>query len=248
MEIAGKVALVTGATSGIGAALARRLAAAGARVVAAGRDQARLAAIAPAVDLALTLDVARPESVEIAAAAIQDRYGGLDILVNNAGIGCFAPVSETAEERLREVMEINFYGQIRVFQAFREGLLGRRGALLQVASVAGLRGYPDHTAYCASKHALIGWTEALRMEWRGRGVGVHVLCPPAVDTPFFASAGRPNFAADHPGLRLLSAEEVAEAGVAMLERGERRRVVGARARLLYGLSLVAPGVIERLRR
>jgi uncharacterized protein len=244
----GKITLISGATSGIGAATARALARAGARVIACGRDQARLAQIAPHVDLALTLDVTDPESIRIAAAAVLDRYGGLDVLINNAGIGCFAPVADTTEARLQEVMEVNFHGAVRLFQAFRQSLLDRKGALVQIASVAGLRGYPNHTAYCASKHALIGWSEALRMEWRGTGVAVHVICPPAIDTPFFVNAGYHTFAADHPGLALMSAEQVAEEVVEAIQSGDRRRVISPRAKLLYALSLIAPGVLERLRK
>ena len=243
-----KVVVVTGATSGIGRATALAFAAAGARVVGAGRDQARLGELAEHLDCCLSLDLCRPESREIFVAAVLDRYGGVDVLVNNAGIGMFAGLEHTSEAELRRLMEVDFFGTVALAQAFAGSLKARKGVLVQVASVAGLRGYPRHTAYCAAKHALIGWSAALREEWVGSGASVVVVCPPAVDTPFFVNAGYLNFEQDHPGLRRMSAEEVAEALVEATAARRRLVVVGTRAKLLYGLSLVAPGLLERIRR
>lgn len=238
------VVVVTGATSGIGRATALRFVKAGARVVGAGRDQKRLGALGE-LDCVLSLDLTRPESREIFVATVLDRYGGVDVLVNNAGIGCFSSVEETSEEKLRQVMEVDFFGTVALASAFAESLKTRKGVLVQIASVAGLRGYPRHTAYCAAKHALIGWSEALRQEWSGSGASVVVVCPPAVDTPFFKNAGENDFAEKHPGLTMMTAEAVAEAVVWGARSRQRRVVVGERAWVLYAASLLAPGFLDR---
>ncbi|MFZ5478339.1 MAG: SDR family NAD(P)-dependent oxidoreductase [Myxococcota bacterium] len=243
-----RVVLVTGATSGIGLAAARAFARAGATVVGTGRDAARLDALAREVDLALVLDVTKPDDVEIAVAAVLDRHGGVDVLVNNAGVGLFKAWDETTPQDLRRVFDVDFFGQVELTRRLLPSLIARKGAIVQVASVAAKRGYPRHTAYCAAKHALVGWSEALRQDLAGTGCDVVVVCPPAVRTPFFENAGYTTFDADHPGLALMRAEAVADAIVEAARRRPRQVVLGARAKALYAASLVAPGLLDRLRR
>jgi NAD(P)-dependent dehydrogenase (short-subunit alcohol dehydrogenase family) len=248
MSFQDKIVIVTGATSGIGKATALSFAAAGAKVVGCGRNQKRLNELEGKIDLALSLDVTRPESVAVAEAAVMDRYGKVDVLVNNAGIGLFKSLEETSEEQLQQVMAVNFFGAVRVAKAFAPLLLASKGVLVQLSSVAGKRGYAKHTAYCASKHALNGWSEALRADWKGTGASVVVVCPPAIATPFFENAGYMTFDADHKGLKLMTAEEVA-AGILEATRLRKREVIlSARARVLYGLSVVAPGLLEQVQK
>lgn len=246
-RFADRVVFITGATSGIGRELARAFASEGARVVGTGRDQARLAALAPEVEVALTLDVTDSRSVEVATRAALDRLGRVDVLVNNAGIGLFKPWEDTTIEDVQRILDVNLLGAVRMTRALLPGMVERAdGAIVNVASVAGLRGYPEHTAYCASKHALVGWSRALRKDLRGSGVSVVTICPPAVNTPFFANAGFPDFRERHRGLSLMSPEAVAKAIVDATARGEWEVVLSARARALRVLDRVAPRLLDRL--
>jgi hypothetical protein len=239
-----KVVVVTGATSGIGRETAIRFASAGARVVATGRNQQRLAEIAGRVDLALTLDVTDATSVAIAAAAVTDRYGAVDVVVNNAGIGMFAAWQDTDIAAITRVMDVNFYGAVRVAQAFLPSLIQNKGVLLQVASVAGRRGYARHTAYCASKHALIGWSESLRNDLAGTGASVVIVCPPAVRTPFFENAGYLTFDEDHRGLVTMLPEAVADGIFDAAHRRPDRVILSARARVLDALHFASPRLLR----
>lgn len=239
-----KVVVVTGATSGIGRETAARFAAAGARVVATGRSQQRLAEIAGSVDLALTLDVTDETSVAIATAAILDRYGGVDVLVNNAGIGLFSAWQDTDVAAISRVMDVNFYGAVRVARAFLPALIESKGVLVQVASVAGRRGYARHTAYCASKHALVGWSESLRSDLASTGASVVVVCPPAVRTPFFKNAGYLTFDEDHRGLVTMTPAAVAEGILNAAQRRPDRIILSSRARVLDALNFVSPRLLR----
>ena len=243
----GPVVVVTGATSGIGLAVARQLRATGARVVGTGRDQGRLQDLASTVDLALTLDVTDQRSVDMVQAAVLDRYGHVDAVVNNAGIGHFAPWPDTTIDAFERVLDVDLLGCVRVAQAFLPAMVeAGTGCLVNIASVAGLRGYPKHTAYCAAKHGLIGWSRALHKDLQGTGVAVVVVCPPAVDTPFFERAGYFTWKQDHPGFQPMSADAVASGVVRALQRRPRQVVLSRRAQLLYAVDTVAPGLIDGL--
>jgi len=243
-----QVVVITGATSGIGLCAARAFAAAGAQVVGCGRDQDRLASLGREVALALTMDVTDPKAVDMASAAILDRFGRVDVLVNNAGVGLFKPFDETSVADMRRVMDVNVWGSVRVTKALLPAMIGAgRGAVVNVASVAGKRGYANHTAYCASKHAMIGWSEGLRCDLAGTGVKVVVICPPAVRTPFFENAGYMTFDEDHPGLEPMTPEAVAKGILEATAAGARQRILSGRAKVLYAASLIAPGALDRIR-
>ena len=234
--------VVTGATSGIGRATAHAFRREGAHVVATGRDPERLAAVARDVGEGIRVDVTVPGDVELLA-----QLGEVDVLVNNAGMGLFAGVDDTSEADLRRVMEVNFFGAVRVATALLPALRRSRGVLVQVASVAGRRGYQRHTAYCASKHALVGWSEGLRQDLRGTGVSVVTLCPPAVRTPFFENAGYMSFDEDHPDLVPMTAEQVADGILDATARRKRMAILSPRARALDVLNFVAPSLLDGVR-
>jgi NAD(P)-dependent dehydrogenase (short-subunit alcohol dehydrogenase family) len=173
------VAVVTGAAQGIGRRIAEVLAAEGHRLVLFDRQ---------AVDgfdgLAVEGDVTSEDDVARLVADATDAYGRVDVLVNNAGIALIAPAEQTAPSVWRRVLEVNLTGPFLLCQAFGAGMPERRsGSIVNVASVAGLLGVADRSAYNASKHGLIGLTRTLAVEWGGRGVRVNAVCPGWVKTP-----------------------------------------------------------------
>ncbi len=180
----GRVALVTGASSGLGVVFAQALAEAGADVVLAARRAARLAETAALVEnagrrqLVVRTDVARPEDCRQAAAAAMAEFGRIDILVNNAGIGTAVPASRETPEQFRQVIEINLNGSYWMAQAC--GAVMRPGScIVNISSVLGLAtaGLPQ-AAYSASKAGLIGLTRDLAQQWTGRkGIRVNAIAP-----------------------------------------------------------------------
>jgi short-subunit dehydrogenase len=245
-DFSGQVVFITGASSGIGLALAAAFRESGARVAGTSRDAGRLPGW---LELGLEMDVTDAESVTAAAAATEAVLGRVDILVNNAGVGLFMSWEETSLVEYHRLMDVNFYGTVRVTQALLPGMLERgSGSLVNIASVASERGYAKHTAYCASKHAMLGWSKGMRKDLKGSGVRVVDICPPAIDTPFFTNAGFLDYREQHPGLSLMSPEEVAAQTLAAVARGERGRILGARAKALWLLDTLAPSAIDLLQR
>ncbi|HST66760.1 MAG TPA: SDR family oxidoreductase [Mycobacteriales bacterium] len=173
-----RLAVVTGARQGLGRVIARQLAARGYRLalldIVAPTETAQEVGGVP-----VEVDVADEAGVRAAA----DRLGPVDVLVNNAGISHIAPAEDTTAEQWRRVLEVNLTGPFLLCQAFGRGMLDRRsGSIVNVASIAGLRGVADRAAYNASKHGLIGLTRTLAVEWGGRGVRVNAVCPGWIKT------------------------------------------------------------------
>ncbi len=256
LPAAGRLALVTGGSQGIGAAVARAFAAAGARVVVAARR------LEPCRELCaelgqgaapLALDVTDAAAVEALPERLAAEHGApLDWLVSNAGAADSAPLTRSDDALYRRLMELNFHAARRLAGAFLPGMLAREpehyGRIVAVASSAGLVGYPYVSAYCASKHALVGYTRAAAAELAGKGVGVGAVCPHYVDTPMLrrsvenvmAKAHKTEdealafFAEQNPAGRLVRPEEVAAAvlelclgdgrGLVELDGGPARRV------------------------
>jgi NAD(P)-dependent dehydrogenase (short-subunit alcohol dehydrogenase family) len=187
----GKTALVTGAGSGIGAAIAVRLAEAGAFVYVADRDERSgrvvAASIADSAGQAafLPLDVASEPACCRAHAVVGGERGDLDILVNNAGIGHVGTALTTTADDLDRLHAVNVRGVLNVTRVFLRGMIDRgRGSIVNIASIGGIVGIRDRVAYCATKFAVVGLTKAMALDHAGDGVRINCVCPGRVETPF----------------------------------------------------------------
>lgn len=177
--------LITGASSGLGAHFARCLAAKGWAVALAARRKSRLDALAAELEaegakvVAVEMDVASEASVDAAVAAAERAFGGLTGLVNNAGVASDGPALQMAEADWRATMSVNLDGVFRVAQRVGQGMAasGRGGAIVNIASILGLRVMPGLAAYCASKAAVVQLTQALALEWARHSVRVNALAP-----------------------------------------------------------------------
>lgn len=192
MSFQDQVVWITGASSGIGAALAREFASRGAKLVLSGRDEARLAAVADELDtetLALPFDVRDDAALADATAKAIAWRGGIDIAVANAGVSQRGTALKTDMQVYRDIIAIDLTQQI----AFAQGLVGHMaergsGRLVFISSIAGKVGVPMRTAYCAAKFGLIGYADALRAELSQSGVEVHVIAPGSVSTEISRNA------------------------------------------------------------
>jgi len=253
--------LVTGASRGIGEAVARALAAAGHHAIVAARSTDDLERVAGEIAgaggaaTAIALDVADPASIAAAAERVEAIAGGaLDALVNNAGIAHAAPLLPKPGRPGPDYeahLAVNFHGPRRLVEAFAPAMIARGGgAVVNVASSAALVGYPYVAAYCASKHALLGYARSAALETAARGLRWYAVCPHYVDSPMLAASvervvaatgrthdeAREHFAASNPSGRLVRVDEVA--GLV------RDAVAGTRATGVYELDGANTTLVE----
>ncbi len=247
MDIVGSTALVTGASSGIGRAVARALAQGGARVVGLGRDQPALRSLAEATG-ATVLQVNLESDSELQRFVEQSLpdLPAVDVLVNCAGSGRFGPLAEHSVEDIDRLLAVNVRAPIALTQAVLPGMRRRgRGRVVNVASIAGRLGVPNETVYSASKGALAVFSRALDAELAGTGVGVTVVIPGVVQTPFFERRGAPY---DRGWPRPLPPERVARTIVRAVSRDQSEVVVPAWLRIPVWLQATMPGLYGRLER
>lgn len=189
--VAGKVCVVTGASSGIGEATVRALAGAGAQVVLAARREERLAEVAEQIRrkggqaLTVRCDVATPADVERLAAKTERTFGRCDVLVNNAGVPGGGTFTELTMEQIERVTAINYLGVLRCTKLFLPMVLDSRGHIVNIASIAGRHAIPGSAVYTAAKHAIVGLSESLYQELVPRGVMVTSVNPGLVATEGF---------------------------------------------------------------
>lgn len=186
-----RVALVTGASSGIGRATAVALAQAGFDVIGTSRDASKAPAVAGVTFI--DLDVADDASVERAIGAIHKSYGRIDVLVNNAGIGSAGAAEESSVAQAQQLFDINVFGVIRLTNAVLPGMRAQgSGRIINLSSIVGIMPQPYMAVYSASKYAIEGYSESLDHEVREFGVRVSVVEPAWTNTPFDANSVRPD--------------------------------------------------------
>jgi short-subunit dehydrogenase len=246
MRLAGAVVLITGGSSGIGAATARAVAAAGARPLVAGRDRDRLAAVAAQTGgVALAADLAAPGGADdLADAALRAAPDGIDVLVNNAGFGWEGPFSDIPAAVEEQLVTVNLTAPLRLTRLLVPAMAHRgRGHVVFVSSIAGATGVRREAVYAATKAGVHYFAESVRYELRGSGAGVSVVFPGVIDTPFFDRRGTP-YQRRRPAP--IASELVALAVIAAIDRGRPEVFVPGWLRYAAWIHGTAPRLFRTL--
>ncbi len=257
MDLKAKVIVITGASSGIGAALALALAPRGPKLVLSGRDGVKLNEAAAQCEkrgaraISHVADISDPTDCQSIIDRAVVAFGGIDVLVNNAGVTMWARFDALADlAAFEQLMRVNYLGAVHLTRYALPALKKSRGLIVAIASVAGFTGVPERTAYAGSKHALVGFMESLRIELAGSGVDVTIVAPDFVLTQTHKRAigpdGKPLGASPMQTTRIMTAEECAARIVSAIERRKRLLILSARGRLGRWLKLIAPSFIDRI--
>lgn len=243
MELNGKIAVITGASSGIGALTAQLLGQRGAVPVLLARSEDKLKTAAEGIKGKHGLyvcDVSVTEDVEKTFAEIYDTYGRIDILLNNAGYGKFEDFTKMPVHEFDEMMNVNYMGIVRCTKAVVPHMLERKnGQIVNIASIAGKLGTSRAAAYTASKHAVLGFTNALRQELRHSGIIVSAVNPGPIETNFFNVADPSGSYVKNVGSFMMTPQYVSERIVRLIEKGKEELDLprlAAIAMRFYGLS------------
>jgi short-subunit dehydrogenase len=244
-KIPGLRVLLTGASSGIGRELALQLVREGANVLALARRGDRLQQLAdeiaqPEQFAFQVADVTHADDRKLALKAIKERFGGLDVLINNAGSGAIGPFSSTNEERLRQVMEVNFFAPVELIRLALPLLKsGRQPIIVNVSSVLGHRAVPQKSEYCASKFALHGFSDALRAELVNDKIDVLLVSPSTTQTEFFDRV-KGDTQKPHGRFGAKSPAYVARATLGAIRAGKHEVILSTGGRLLVWLDRLCP--------
>jgi short-subunit dehydrogenase len=250
----GQTVWITGASSGIGEALAYALGERGARLVLSGRRTERLTQVAKCSGAREThvvpLDLAALDTLPAIAERVVSEIGNVDIMVHNAGVGQRSLVLETDFQVDRRMMETNYLGPVALTKALLPSMLRqKRGQFVVLSSVLGVMSMPRRSGYCASKHALHGYFNSLRAELAREGISVLMVCPGRVHTEFseqaFEGDGSRHGVSDESSQKGLSAGEVAYRTLAALERGDEEVLIAKWESLAVYLNRWAPSLMRR---
>ena len=251
-----QVIIITGASSGIGAALARELGRQGAKLALAARDESRLQAIVDEYPgtLIVPTDVTDEAACRQLVQKTVDHFGRLDVLVNNAGVTMWAMFEEIDDlSMFRKIMDVNYFGAVYCTHAALPHLKESGGLLVGVSSLTGKTGVPTRTGYAASKHAMQGFFDSLRIELMDTGVDVCVISPGFVRTEMreraFGADGQPLGESHIDETGVISAEEAARMMAATIKERRRELVMGSfRIKLGMWLKLIAPSIVDNMAR
>ncbi len=251
--LAGSRMLITGASQGIGKSLAELAAARGVKVLAAARSVELLDELAKQVRASdgvleiVQADITSPLDRQRMVEAAQRHFGGLDILVNNAGIGATGHFADVAGDRMRKIMEVNFFGLTETTRVFLPVLkLGHKPAIVNISSIAGLRGIPARSEYSASKFAVQGFSEALRAELAKDGVDVLVVCPGFTATNFSQNMIEQKALIQYDHLRGMSSAQVAQATLKAIAKGKNEIHLTLQGKLVALVSRFFPRIADRI--
>jgi short-subunit dehydrogenase len=256
-KFTGRTIVITGASEGIGRALACELAPDRPNLVLAARNPQRLedAALAcralGAEVLAVPTDVAEEQACRALIARAVERFGGLDVLVNNAGITMWSRFDAVENlSAFEHIMRVNYLSCVYATAAALPHLKKSRGLIVAVASMAGLTGVPERTGYAASKHAQVGFFESLRIELQGSGVDVTLIAPDFVVSQIHRRAlgadGKPLGASPMVEPRIMTSEHCARLIRGAMQRRQRLLVTSLRGKLGRVVKAFAPGLIDRI--
>ena len=248
---------ITGASKGIGAELARQLAAKGARLVLAARSEKELEGVAAdcrkagASVVVVRADVTHERDCQAIISGALVAFGRLDVLVNNAGATMWARFEDIDDMSiLKRIMDVNYMGAVYCTKHALPALKQTRGLIVGISSLAGRTGVPTRTGYSAAKHAMTGFFDSLRIELDGSGVGVTMIYPGFVATGIRENAtgpdGRPIMVSPVKEAEVMSVGDCARRIVTAIERREREVVMTARGKIGLFLKLFAPSLIDRM--
>jgi short-subunit dehydrogenase len=252
-NIQGSRAIVTGASSGIGHAVAIELARQGAGLVIVARREDRLrplaeqiAALGRPVEVVVG-DVTDPAVRRQALDAARSKLGGLDILVNNAGVGALGPFRDASVQRVRQVMEVNFFALVEMTRLALPLLKqGVKPIVVNVSSIVGHRGVPNRSEYSASKFAVLGFSEAIRAEFTHLDIDVLVVSPGPTETEFFDREIERTTDAKWPAHKAVSAAAVARQTVRAIRLGKHEIIPYGWGRVLCRLNRLSPRLMDRI--
>jgi len=246
-NITGARMLITGASQGIGRALAEAAAARGTKVIAVARSEDQLADLADKVRakggslVTVTGDITDADDRRRMVDAAIQHLGGLDILVNNAGIGATGHFVDAGPDRLRKIMEVNFFGLTETTRAFLPLLRqGKQPAIVNISSIAGKRGIPARSEYSASKFAVQGFSEALRAEVAKDGIDVLIVCPGLTQTNFSRNMLEQKALVPMDHMRGMTSEQVAAAALRAIEKGKNETTLTFKGKLICLVTRFLP--------
>lgn len=250
----GGVSVVTGASSGIGRCLTIRLIEKGCRVIAVARRKDRLDALKDQIDsdqcrnlVEVVGDITEPETRARIAQAVDQTGGSLDLLVNNAGIGAIGPFEDASEQRLRHVMEVNFFAPVELTRLLLPHLKRSEDAVLcNIGSVLGHRAVPDKSEYCASKFAMHGWSDSIRAELAPAKIAVTLVSPSTTQSEFFDALVDTDPDVKSKSIGSWPADRVARATMIAIRKRRAEAILSMPGKALVYADRLSPPLMNRM--